>query len=336
MMEFNIFAMPPSSILLLLSAAFRITNALPWAGPEPTIVYQADEWSPVPTQIRVDPKELFRRTNVDVAVCGWLGGDKDNPAVCPTGSSCIHDWAHGYVGCCATVGSCTAGVYTSCVDKNSLGGTTGPVVVNNGVFTCPSDSLCYKNTYPGNYFQWACGSTDQATAVETSYDGQPTDLLLQVVYTRMAFSPITLPSTTSSSPSSTAIPAITSNTGSASTTRYPNANAAGASAGSSSTTSPVEDNSGKKINGGIVAAGVVATGAFIIVLVGIVFFFLRRRKNQQEQGSPSAGGGGGGPFRRAAKYHTVQLARKRHFPVLLLTRRMTSGLMRPRIQLRHR
>jgi len=134
-MELNIFAMPPSTILLLLSAVFGMSNALPWSGPIPTSVYKADEWSPRPTNIPENPRDLFKRAQVDVAVCGWVGGNEKNPAVCPTGSSCIHDMAHGYVGCCTTAGKCTAGVYTGCVDKNSPGGNTGPAVENNGIYT---------------------------------------------------------------------------------------------------------------------------------------------------------------------------------------------------------
>lgn len=123
--------MPSSSIILLLSAAFGVSEALPWAGPEPTTVYKRDEWSPRPTDA-VNARYLFKRKSFDVSYCGWIGGNSADPAVCPTGSSCIHDTAHGYVGCCTTSGSCTAGVYTSCVDGNNA---SGPQVDNNGIFT---------------------------------------------------------------------------------------------------------------------------------------------------------------------------------------------------------
>jgi len=134
-MAFNIFAMPPSSIVLLLSAAFGVANALPWTGPAPTGVYDPDQWSPRPTNVPVQPRDLFKRDYLPVSFCGWIGGVSSNPAVCPTGSSCIHDIAHAVIGCCTTTGPCTAGVYTSCIDKNSPGGNSGPVVENNGVFT---------------------------------------------------------------------------------------------------------------------------------------------------------------------------------------------------------
>lgn len=141
-MAFSIFAMPASSVILLLSAAFGVSNGLPWPGPTPTNVYRADEWSPRPTSSPGNPLALFRRDGdtqyVDNTVCGWIGGKSDNPAVCRTGSACIIEISHGapgYVGCCTTSGPCTAGVYTSCVDKNSPGGQSGPLVENNGVFT---------------------------------------------------------------------------------------------------------------------------------------------------------------------------------------------------------
>lgn len=134
-MAFNIFSMPSSSIVLLLSAAFGISSARPWDGPQPTTIYQADEWSPRPTNSPVNPRDIFRRSSVDVRVCGWLGGNSADPAICPVGSSCIHDTAHGAIGCCATSGACTAGVYTSCVDRNSKTSSGSVLVENNGVYT---------------------------------------------------------------------------------------------------------------------------------------------------------------------------------------------------------
>jgi hypothetical protein len=72
---------------------------------------------------------------VDVAVCGWIGGNSAQVAGCSSGSSCIHDTIHGYVGCCPTSGVCTQGVYTSCVDMNNLGWSPNSGMVDNGIFT---------------------------------------------------------------------------------------------------------------------------------------------------------------------------------------------------------
>lgn len=134
-MAINIFVMPSSSIVLLLSAVFGISNALPWTGAKPTNVYKADAWSPAPTFVPVDPAELFKRASVDVNICGWIGGSSANAATCSSGSSCIRDTIHGYVGCCTTSGACTAGVYTSCVDSNSVGWSPYSGLQNNGIYT---------------------------------------------------------------------------------------------------------------------------------------------------------------------------------------------------------
>jgi hypothetical protein len=135
-MAINLFAMPSSSIILLLSAAFSISNALPWDGARPTAVYKWDEWTPRPTQLPADPAELFKRASLPVNICGWLGGNSASPVVCQTGSSCVHDTLHGYIGCCATAGPCTAGVYSSCVDsRNTKDWAATPLWQNNGVVT---------------------------------------------------------------------------------------------------------------------------------------------------------------------------------------------------------
>jgi hypothetical protein len=133
-MAINIFAMPSSSIFLLLSVAFGV-NALPWTGAQETKVYDADAWTPAPTVVPVNPAQLFKRSFVDVNICGWIGGNSANAATCSSGSSCIHDTIHGYVGCCATSGPCTAGVYTSCVDANSVGWSPNSGLENNGIYT---------------------------------------------------------------------------------------------------------------------------------------------------------------------------------------------------------
>ena len=131
----NIFAMPASSIILLFSVAFGVTNALPWAEPHQTNTYQADQWSPKPTPISGDPAGLFKRSSVDVNICGWIGGIFGQPVQCGSGSSCVHDTIHGYVGCCTTSGACTAGVYTSCVDGGSDGWSPNSGLADNGIET---------------------------------------------------------------------------------------------------------------------------------------------------------------------------------------------------------
>jgi hypothetical protein len=141
--------MPASSILLLFSVALGVSNALPWAGPQPTHAYEPDAWSPVPTGAPADPARLFKRTSVDVNVCGWIGGQLASPAACASGSSCVHDTVYGYVGCCATSGACTTGVYTSCVDGQSSGNSG---LVDNGVYTWCARTPLFPIRTKTNYF----------------------------------------------------------------------------------------------------------------------------------------------------------------------------------------
>lgn len=134
-MAANIFAMPSSSMLLLFSFAFSLTNALPWTGAQQTNVYREAAWSPAPTAVPNIPANIFKRAAVDVNVCGWIGGNSGIPAVCSAGSSCVHDTIHAVVGCCTTDGPCTAGVYSSCVDKNSVGWMPNSGMQNNGIYS---------------------------------------------------------------------------------------------------------------------------------------------------------------------------------------------------------
>lgn len=134
-MASNIFAMPASSVALLFFLSLGVTNAVPWGGAHKTAIYQIDAFSPKPTG--APSLELFKRvdTYIGVSVCGWLGGDEKKVAGCDAGSSCIHDTKHGYIGCCATAGPCTDGVYTTCLDNKSTGWDSTQGMINNGVLT---------------------------------------------------------------------------------------------------------------------------------------------------------------------------------------------------------
>lgn len=137
-MSFAIFAMPSSSILLILSIILGGSEARPWTEAQQTHVYEADAWSPRPTPVprgAENLSRLFGRDSVDVAICGWIGGNSVSSATCSAGSSCVHDTVHGVVGCCPDTGPCTAGVYTGCVDMNSNGWTPNSGIQTNGVFT---------------------------------------------------------------------------------------------------------------------------------------------------------------------------------------------------------
>ena len=143
-MAVNFFAMPASSVVFLFTFAFSLTNALPWTGAQQTNVYREAAWSPAPTALPNVPANIFKRESVDVNVCGWIGGSSGAPAVCSAGSSCIHDTIHAVVGCCTTDGPCTAGVYTSCVDKNSMGWSPNEGMQNNGIYSWYVDEAEFR------------------------------------------------------------------------------------------------------------------------------------------------------------------------------------------------
>ncbi|KAK3196064.1 hypothetical protein K4F52_000932 [Lecanicillium sp. MT-2017a] len=75
-------------------------------------------------------------------------------------------------------------IYTDCIDINS----PKPDHDKSDVYTCRGTSLCYKNTYPDDYTQWGCGSSDWATTVLTSFSDYDTNLAFPIAYTGFAAS----------------------------------------------------------------------------------------------------------------------------------------------------
>jgi len=315
--------MPSSSIFLLFSIVFSGSNALPWTEAQQTHVYEEHPWSPRPTIVPTDPARLFKRDSVDPAICGWIGGNSASAATCSFGSTCVHDTIHGVVGCCATSGPCTAGVYTSCIDMNSNGWTPNSGLQDNGIYTCSGTAVCYKNTYAGGYYQYGCGESSWATTVETTYSGQPTDMLLQQVFTGIQFTPTTAPTTTSSSTSTSSSRTTTSSSSSTTTSTSSSSSKSSSTSASSTlpTASKVPTNTGsstpsasaaaisKKSNTGAVIGGVIG-GVAGLAIIGAALFWFLRRKQAQKQGRAgpfiSAHNNGrpptSGPFQRIAPH----------------------------------
>lgn len=114
-MEISFHRMPSSSRVLILSAIFSLSKALPWSGPDPTAPYRPADWNPRTTSVPQSTPELIKRDNPNASICGWVGGNVYQPAACPSNEMCVYDTIHGMVGCCPLSGSCTVGVYTNCV-----------------------------------------------------------------------------------------------------------------------------------------------------------------------------------------------------------------------------
>ncbi|EPE02343.1 hypothetical protein F503_03928 [Ophiostoma piceae UAMH 11346] len=127
----------PGSVPLALATTtvpFRVLNVVSW---------------PLPTGTS-PPNPHLRRSNT---VCGYIGGNPDLPATCSAGSHCVLDSEHNAVGCCPDGSdSCTAGVYTGCVDGDAATDS------NPYVYTCSSGSYCYKNDFGAGYYQYGCGA----------------------------------------------------------------------------------------------------------------------------------------------------------------------------------
>lgn len=147
------FAMPTPSIALLFSLAFALSNALPWSGPQETGVYRADEFSPRPTGSPDYEGQIFKRDSVAVNVCGWVGGRPENVARCGSGSSCVHDTIHRFIGCCATAGPCTDGVFTTCIDQGNAEWKAEGGLINNGVLSWCVVCLPHTTRYHTNNLQ---------------------------------------------------------------------------------------------------------------------------------------------------------------------------------------
>ncbi|KAI1079117.1 hypothetical protein F5B20DRAFT_179565 [Whalleya microplaca] len=225
--------LPPATAVLLLSAAFGLSNG--YALPRQTSTVAFHElnvvpFPPAPTEAPISLRELLRRQS-DNTICGYIGGNSDIPATCSAGSHCVLDQDHGVVGCCPNGVTCTTGIFTGCVDWGSGAQTE----VNPYVYTCQGSDVCYRNQFAGGFYQFGCGaSTDMGTIVQTSIDGA-SSLVLEETSVPLTATPSSLsePTTVGSSPTST----IGSSTGSVSTGSVTSATSSASSTGSLSSES---------------------------------------------------------------------------------------------------
>ncbi|KAI1369286.1 hypothetical protein F5Y08DRAFT_149651 [Xylaria arbuscula] len=296
----NIFLrLPPATAALLLSFVFSLTDA--HALPQQTKVVTFRElnvipFPPLPTDSPLSPFDLQRRQ--ENTVCGYLGGDENLPATCSLGSHCVLDAVNSVVGCCPNGGTCTTGVFTGCVDKNSDPQTE----INPYVFTCQGGDVCYKNSFAGGYFQYGCGTASTlGTTVQTSAEGATTALSIETVDVSLTQSPISLTSPTiigstastttksrssTSSDSTSTSSSTSSHTKSSSSTTHPSSSTNTHSSTASSATSTQTDappTAGQTRTGAIIG-GVVGGAAALISLIALGFFCLRRRNRNHRTG----------------------------------------------------
>ncbi|KAH8594065.1 hypothetical protein B0O99DRAFT_186310 [Bisporella sp. PMI_857] len=157
-----------SFTFFLLLASLSGGSALPWGGPLKTSIDTSAgtaDWSPAPTkysELYTDVHGLFKRATAEINTCGWIGS---HPALCSTNSKCVWNTQVGYVGCCDLRGRGCDAVYTSCVNPDDPSRT----LRRPNVYQCLNSERCYRNTYPGGYYQWGCDPTVKGTTVQTTY-----------------------------------------------------------------------------------------------------------------------------------------------------------------------
>ncbi|KAK3935801.1 hypothetical protein QBC46DRAFT_396646 [Diplogelasinospora grovesii] len=300
--------LPPPTALLLLTSVLDLTAAhvlQPLPTQTTTVPYQALNvvpWPLVPTAPPPNPSDLRRRQDTNT-ICGFLGGDPALPATCSAGSHCVLDSEHGVVGCCPNgQATCTAGVFTGCVDANS-----GPQTeVNPYVFTCTGSSVCYKNQFDGGFSQFGCGTaSDLATTVLATAPGitgtldRPSVTVGLTESVSSLSTPTTLgtvpgtkssgSSSSSSRSSATSLPSLSatlipstslmsSQTSSASMMRGATGAADPAAAASASPAPATSDRTGA------IVGGTISGVAVLVAVVAIGFWFLRRRGGNTRQG----------------------------------------------------
>ncbi|KAK3323998.1 hypothetical protein B0T19DRAFT_219229 [Cercophora scortea] len=317
----------PTALLLLTSildlAEAHVLQPFPRQTPAPTTTIPHHALDVVswplllPTPPPLDPDELRRRQESNT-ICGYLGGLSALPATCSAGSHCVLDSAHGVVGCCPDgQDTCTAGVFTACVDANS-----GPqTVADPYVFTCTGRNVCYKNMFGGGYSQYGCGTaSDMATTVLATASGvtgilvRPTMSVPLTAGATTLDTPTTLGSaqqstktastlssssptssltsrsvSASSTPSKTTILTITPPTASASDTiTAPTSSSTSDPAAPPATAAPSRT--------GAIVGGTISGVAVLAALAALAFYLVRRHRGNTRIGPGGSSGGINGKF----------------------------------------
>ena len=293
--------LPPPMAIFLLSSILKLASAyalhIPQQTPPPTTTLphhalDVVSWPLVPTSLPLRPPrgalDLLRRQDLNT-ICGYIGGELGLPATCSAGSHCVVDVNHSVVGCCPNGhATCTAGVFTSCVDANSSPQTE----VNPYVYTCKGSNVCYKNHFDGGYSQFGCGTaSDMATTVLASASGATGPLTRPTISISFTHTPSSLSSTSSVKSTQRSSSSSASSTPSRSTDPAQTAAPAGGAG------MPGNDKIGP------IVGGTIGGVAVLIAVIALAFFFLRQRRANARRGPeggpekliipPQAGGGNG-------------------------------------------
>ncbi|KAI0380123.1 hypothetical protein F5Y04DRAFT_106599 [Hypomontagnella monticulosa] len=314
--------LPPATAVLLLTTVFGLTSS--HALPRQTKTVELHELNvvpfPQPTEAPVLLPDLLRRQSQNT-ICGYIGGDPDLPATCSIGSHCVLEKDHGVVGCCPDGGTCSTGIFTGCVDRNSPPQTE----INPYVYTCQGSNLCYRNEFAGGYYQYGCGTASSlGTTVETSVDGMTTSLVFEETSVSLTASPAALseptsigslppsetdpdgttsPTTDATSPPTTGPSSTTSlkspttksqstttattPSSSLSTTDPPNTTSSTTDgtpiAPPTNTSAPEAETSGTN-TGAIIGGSISGAAVLIAILVAAILFYMRKHRGNNREG----------------------------------------------------
>ncbi|CAK7274693.1 hypothetical protein SEPCBS57363_006293 [Sporothrix epigloea] len=284
------FLPKPAAPLATTTVPYRLLNVQSWPLPTEEPVALATMMLEAVTS-PADLRRFLVRNGARVdrfnTICGYIGGDPELPATCSAGSHCVLDSEHSAVGCCPNgVDICTTGVFTGCVDGNS---GVGKTEVNPYVYTCSTGSVCYKNTFPGGYFQYGCGSAStMGQSVAAVALGKPTLIISseRVSFTgthrtKSSSTKSSLKTSSTKSSSSTTSTLTTKSSASISPVSSTSVSSHSPSTGLSSSSDPGnETNAGSKVGSGagVIIGATISGIAGLVALIAITIFFCWKRR----------------------------------------------------------
>lgn len=272
------------SICAFLAPA--IVAAVPWPGPEPTVVIpKADGWNPKPTEgPKLGQMELFKRA--DENTCGFVSGEGWNSLTCndPDYICATNDF-YGVHGCCHPSSFDSCSLYTQCIASSDLSAScTDNACSNNGYI-----AKCTDSSYPYCY-QWRYVYTD---TVMTEYGCANSEWTVSAwrdaTDTSDSFSLTGSDSDASSSSRDLNVPMKTVEV---TVTAKASDPASTPNTGSLSTGIPIDvetDQPPKKKGSSIGAIiGGAVGGVLGLALIGVLVWWLRRKKKNEAAAASSA------------------------------------------------
>ncbi|KAF2200422.1 hypothetical protein GQ43DRAFT_73466 [Delitschia confertaspora ATCC 74209] len=294
------------TLCAFLAPAVASAMAMPWAGPEPTLVVpEIDRWSPAPTKAPIF--EFFKRaTDPGDNTCGYEFGLSRSSLTCnDPGYVCATGTVNSVHGCCDPGNMNACSIPTTCLASTQMAICTGACLSNNFVKKCTfaarPECFQWRYVYPNGKVmtEYGCWSTEFTSSVSRLYIGYtPAGSRSFTEDNSVSYVTVT-PTGKSSVNGASATPSISSVSGG-----FVAPGATPAASGTGTSNSPQESSDPqpkpkKKSNVGAIAGGVVGglAALAIIAIVGVCLILRRRKKknatvpppNQQPPLGPAPG-----------------------------------------------